>query len=51
MTPDYPALGLNGELLHAAHAAGFATPTPVQAAAIPVVLRGDDLLASVTCPL
>ena len=46
MTPDYPALGLNGELLHAAHAAGFATPTPVQAAAIPVVLRGDDLLAS-----
>ena len=46
MTPDFHALGLSDALLHAANAAGFGTPTPVQAAAIPAVLRGDDLLAS-----
>ncbi|MFD1709354.1 DEAD/DEAH box helicase [Ottowia sp. GY511] len=46
MTPDFHALGLSAPLAQGATAAGFGTPTPVQAAAIPAVLRGADLLAS-----
>ncbi|MCY7318625.1 MAG: DEAD/DEAH box helicase [Ramlibacter sp.] len=39
-------LGLSPDLVHAASELGFATPTPVQAQAIPIILRGADLLAS-----
>ena len=42
---DFAALGLNPALVQAAAAAGWHTPTPVQAAAIPAVLAGRDLLA------
>ena len=42
---DFAALGLSPALVQAAAAAGWHTPTPVQAAAIPAVLAGRDLLA------
>ncbi|MCJ0762975.1 DEAD/DEAH box helicase [Variovorax terrae] len=38
--------GLSPALARAASASGFAAPTPIQAEAIPVILRGADLLAS-----
>ena len=41
----FSALGLPPPLLNAAQAAGFVEPTPIQAAAVPVVLAGRDLLA------
>jgi superfamily II DNA/RNA helicase len=44
-TTDFAALGLTPALVQAAAAAGWHTPTPVQAAAIPAVLAGRDLLA------
>jgi ATP-dependent RNA helicase RhlE len=42
--PTFASLGLSAELLHACEAVGFATPTPIQVAAIPPLLRGQDLL-------
>lgn len=39
-------LGLTAELLRAVAEQGYAEPTPVQARAIPAVLRGGDLLAA-----
>ena len=42
---SFAALGLCAELLSAIEKQGFVTPTPIQAAAIPVVLAGGDLLA------
>ena len=42
----YPALGLSPELARAAAQLGFATPTPIQAQAIPAILRGADVLGS-----
>ncbi len=42
----FTALGLSPALAQAAAALGFTTPTAVQCAAIPVVLRGGDLLAT-----
>ncbi|MFO0624366.1 MAG: DEAD/DEAH box helicase [Polyangiales bacterium] len=42
----FSALGLSPALAQSAAALGFVAPTPVQSAAIPVVLRGDDLLAT-----
>lgn len=42
----FPSLGLSEPLLRALPDLGFAEPTPVQAAAIPAILRGDDLWAS-----
>ena len=42
----FHSLGLSPELVRAAEELGFSTPTPVQAQAIPVILRGADLLAS-----
>jgi superfamily II DNA/RNA helicase len=46
--PDktFAALGLDALLLSAVNAQGYVAPTPVQCAAIPAVLRGDDLWAS-----
>ncbi len=41
----FAALGLPSSLLNAAQAAGFVAPSPIQAAAVPVVLAGRDLLA------
>ena len=40
----FSSLGLSGTLCAAAHAAGFAAPTPVQQGAIAAVLQGRDLL-------
>jgi superfamily II DNA/RNA helicase len=42
----FSSLGLSPDLVRAAGELGFHTPTPVQAEAIPVILRGADLLAS-----
>lgn len=42
----FSALGLCDDLVRAADELGFEQPTPVQAAAIPVILRGGDLWAS-----
>ncbi len=41
---DFASLGLAGPLLRALDAGGFATPTPIQAGAIPPLLAGRDLL-------
>jgi len=37
--------GLSPSVLAGVHAAGYTTPTPIQSAAIPVVLAGKDLIA------
>ena len=42
-SPAYADLGLRAELLRAAADLGYAAPTPIQAAAIPVALQGRDL--------
>jgi ATP-dependent RNA helicase RhlE len=46
MTTSSPfaALGLNDALMRAVTAEGYATPTPIQAQAIPIVLSGSDVL-------
>ncbi|GAB2798175.1 DEAD/DEAH box helicase [Halomonas shantousis] len=43
---SFSELGLSAELLRAIEAQGYTTPTPIQRQAIPVVLKGGDLLAS-----
>jgi ATP-dependent RNA helicase RhlE len=43
---SFDSLGLTPELLRAVAEQGYATPTPIQAQAIPVVLAGKDLLAA-----
>jgi ATP-dependent RNA helicase RhlE len=42
---SFASLGLRAELLRALDDAGYTTPTPVQAQAIPVILQGRDVLA------
>ncbi|MDD2546878.1 MAG: DEAD/DEAH box helicase [Burkholderiaceae bacterium] len=42
----FASLGLSPALARAAAALGFASPTPVQAQAIPAILRGADVWAS-----
>ncbi|MDO9271714.1 MAG: DEAD/DEAH box helicase [Rugosibacter sp.] len=42
---SFDNLGLVAPLLKAIHEAGYSTPTPIQAQAIPAVLAGGDLLA------
>ena len=42
---SFNGLGLSPELLRAVADQGYVTPTPVQSAAIPLVLEGRDLLA------
>ena len=42
---NFNDLGLEPELVSAVAAHGYATPTPIQAGAIPAVLAGRDLLA------
>ncbi len=40
----FSKLGLTGQLLRALTDAGYETPTPIQAEAIPLLLKGSDLL-------
>ena len=42
----FASLGLSSSLLRAVSEASYAAPTPIQIAAIPAVLRGDDIRAS-----
>lgn len=42
---SFAELGLKAELLRAIDAQGYTRPTPIQAQAIPVVLKGGDVLA------
>ncbi len=43
-TPTFAELGLSAKVLAAVEAAGYATPTPIQAEAIPVAVTGQDVL-------
>ncbi|MBQ9059367.1 MAG: DEAD/DEAH box helicase [Atopobiaceae bacterium] len=45
-TTSFSQLGLSENILHGVEALGFSEPTPVQAAAIPLVLAGRDVVAS-----
>ena len=42
----FDSLGLSADLLRTVAEEGYIKPTPVQAAAIPLVLRGRDVLAA-----
>ena len=44
-TPAFAALGLSAPLLRTLSSLGHRQPTPVQAAAIPAILRGEDVQA------
>ncbi|MEO5931333.1 MAG: DEAD/DEAH box helicase, partial [Candidatus Kapaibacterium sp.] len=41
---DFNSFGLSSRILDAVTAAGYTTPTPIQAAAIPAVLAGEDVM-------
>src|SRR6202795_2287712 len=43
-TPSFDELGLRPELLRAVAEAGYTTPTPIQAQAIPTILQGLDIM-------
>ena len=43
-SPTFASLGLAPELLHALRDAGYERPTPIQQDAIPLALRGRDLI-------
>jgi ATP-dependent RNA helicase RhlE len=43
---QFAALGLPEPILRGVRAAGYTTPTPIQAEAIPVILPGHDLIAA-----
>jgi ATP-dependent RNA helicase DeaD len=43
---DFKLLNLPGELMQALEAMSFATPTPIQAQAIPLAIQGQDLIAT-----
>ncbi len=45
-SPAFADLGLSAPLQRAIQDAGYVTPTPIQAQAIPLVLAGGDLLAA-----
>jgi ATP-dependent RNA helicase RhlE len=45
MSASFASLGLSSPLLRAVKEQGYQAPTPIQIAAIPNVLRGDDLKA------
>jgi ATP-dependent RNA helicase RhlE len=42
--PTFAALGLHDDLVRAVTESGYTTPTPIQQAAIPLVLRGRDVM-------
>ncbi|MBU6475277.1 MAG: DEAD/DEAH box helicase [Alphaproteobacteria bacterium] len=46
MTNTFEALGLPSSILAAISKVGFTTPTPIQAAAIPLAMQGRDILGS-----
>ena len=48
--PSFEALGLDARLLQAIATEKYATPTPVQAKAIPLALEGRDILGPRVCP-
>ncbi|SFA86450.1 Superfamily II DNA and RNA helicase [Collimonas sp. OK607] len=43
---SFPNLGLSPAILQAISERGYTTPTPIQVAAIPEILRGNDVLAA-----
>ncbi len=43
-TPSFDQLGLPDHILNTVKALGYQTPTPIQAAAIPVLLNGSDII-------
>jgi len=43
---SFTTLGLSEPILKAIKETGYTTPTPIQAKAIPLVLKGDDVLAA-----
>jgi ATP-dependent RNA helicase RhlE len=43
---SFSSLGLSAELLRAVADQGYTAPTPIQAQAIPLILAGDDLMAT-----
>jgi len=43
-TPDFSSLGLRGEIQSALSSLGYEEPTPIQAAAIPLLIGGADML-------
>lgn len=43
---NFESLGLKSEILSALKNSGYTTPTPIQAAAIPLALAGRDILAT-----
>ena len=43
-TPSFTELGLSPEILRAVAEAGYTTPTPIQAQAIPTILAGKDVM-------
>lgn len=45
----FEALGLDARLLQAIASEKYATPTPVQARAIPLALEGRDILGQQVC--
>ncbi|HBD34461.1 MAG TPA: RNA helicase, partial [Cupriavidus sp.] len=42
---SFSELGLSDKLVRAVAEQGYTTPTPIQAQAIPAILKGGDLLA------
>jgi ATP-dependent RNA helicase RhlE len=42
--PSFTELGLSPEILRAVAEAGYTTPTPIQAQAIPIILAGKDVM-------
>ena len=42
----FESLGLSEELLRAVRATGYTSPTPIQAQAIPAILKGTDIMAA-----
>jgi len=44
--PSFDTLGLDPVLLRAVRTAGYNTPTPIQAAAIPAILSGRDVIGT-----
>jgi ATP-dependent RNA helicase DeaD len=44
MTTDFTSLNLRDEIMHAITELGYSTPTPIQAALIPLMLSGADVI-------
>ncbi|MCL4260749.1 MAG: DEAD/DEAH box helicase, partial [Anaerolineales bacterium] len=44
MTTEFTSLNLRDEIMQAISELGYSTPTPIQAALIPVMLTGADVI-------